>query len=84
MLKVLPERYFKKQEVTDFVEYERDNFLVSVMNDTHFHLIKRPDKNKGSVIRSIRSLNKGYMTLGLQMMPQYEVQHAIIRDTRGI
>ena len=41
MLKLLPEKWFKGKEVTDFVEYERDKFLVSVLDETHFHLINR-------------------------------------------
>ena len=55
-------------------------FLVSLLYDTHFYLVSRADKK----IASIRSLNAGYVTLGFQMMPQYEVQFALVRDTRGL
>ena len=67
-------------EVNDFVEYERDVFLVTCLNDTNFHLIKRLEKK----VVSIRSLNPNYISMGIQMMPQYETQFALIRDTRGI
>ena len=79
-LELLPERYFKGKGVTDFVEYQRGMFLVSLLYDTHFYLVNRADKK----IASIRSLNAGYVTLGFQMMPQYEVQFALVRDTRGL
>ena len=80
LLELLPERYFKGKGVTDFVEYQRDMFIVSLLQDTHFYLVNRADKK----IASIRSLNAGYVTLGIQMMPQYEVQFALVRDTRGL
>ena len=65
MLEVLKEKYFYNKCVTDFVEYERDKFLVCCLDDTHFNLINRADKK----ITKIRSLNAGYVTLGIQMMP---------------
>ena len=69
MLDILKEKYFTKKPVTDFVEYERDKFLVCCLGDTHFHLLNRQDKK----IARIRSLNADYVTLGVQMMPQYEL-----------
>ena len=69
MLEVLKEKYFYNKCVTDFVEYERDKLLVCCLDDTHFNLINRADKK----IAKIRSLNAGYVTLGIQMMPQYEL-----------
>ena len=80
LLDMLPEKYFKGKSVTDFVEYQRDMFIVSMLDDTHFHLISRADKK----LASIRSLNAGFVTLGIQMLPQYEFQFALVRDTRGI
>ena len=80
VLQLLPEKYLKGKEVADFVEYERDQFLVSCLRDTHFYLINRQERKTST----IRSLNPGYITLGLQMMPNYERRYALVRDTRGI
>jgi hypothetical protein len=80
LLELLPEKYFKGKSVTDFVEYQRDMFIVSMLDETHFHFINRADKKTAA----IRSLNAGFVTLGIQMMPQYELQYALVRDTRGL
>ena len=61
LLDILPEKYFKGRSVTDFVEYRRDMFIVAMLDDTHFQLISRADKK----VASIRSLNAGFVTLGI-------------------
>lgn len=38
---VLDEKYLKGKMVTDFVEYERDKFFVSVLKDEFFYLVTR-------------------------------------------
>ena len=80
MLNILPEKWLKGKEVTDFIEYERDMFLVSCLNDPNFHFINRNDKSQGHMA----SINSNYITMGMQMLPNYELQIAVIRDTRGV
>ena len=79
-LKLLDERFLKGKEVTDFIEYLRDKFLVTCLSDTHFYIISRSEKKTTTII----SLNSGYITMGIQMMPGYESHYAFVRDTRGI
>lgn len=60
---LLDERYLKGKMVTDFVEYERDKFFVSVLKDSYFYLLTRfADESKMIKIRSIHS---SYVTMGL-------------------
>ena len=80
ILHLLSEKYLKDKDVTDFVEYSIDHFLVSCQQDIQFYLVNRHEKKTAT----IRSLNKGYITMGLQMMPNYERRYAMVRDTRGI
>ena len=80
VLTLLDEKYLKGKEVNDFIEYSRDKFLVSCLREANFYLINREDKK----VTPIMSLNDGYVSLGMQMMPCYENIFALIRDTRGI
>ena len=80
LLDLLPEKYLKDKEVTDFIEYEKDMFLVACLEDENFYFINRKEKKT----THINSINRNYITLGMQMLPNYELQIAIIRDTRGV
>ena len=80
VLTLLDEKYLKGKEVNDFIEYSRDKFLVSCLREANFYLINREDKK----VTPILSLNDGYVSLGMQMMPCYENIFALVRDTRGI
>ena len=79
-LNVLSEKYLKGKNVIDFVEYEIGEFLVTCTNDSNFYIVNRDKKST----TPIASLNANYITMGIQMMPKYEVQYAIVRDLRGI
>ena len=80
VLTLLDEKYLKGKEVNDFIEYSRDKFLVSCLREANFYLINREDKK----VTPILSLNDGYVSLGMQMMPCYENIFVLVRDTRGI
>jgi len=68
--------------VTDFIEYERDKFFVSVLKDDYFYLVTRfvEEKQMGR----IKSISNGYLTMGLQMLPRYEQTFVVVRDNHGI
>lgn len=66
--------------MSDYIEYIRDKFVVSCLNDENFYLINREDKK----VLPIKSLNSEYISLGMQMMPCYESVFVVVRDTRGI
>ena len=80
MLTLLPESYFRGSDVSDFIEYQPHQLLVSCPGDDNFYLVNRD----GGRITPIASLNQNYVTLGMQMMPGYETSFALVRDTRGI
>lgn len=66
----MDEKYLKGKMITDFVEYERDKFIVSILKDNYFYLVTRfvEEKQMGK----IRSINAGYITMGMQVLPKYE------------
>lgn len=78
----LEERYLKGKVVTDFVEYERDKFFVSVLRDDYFYLVTR--FGDASQMGKIRSMNKGYITMGLQPLPRAGQTFLLVRDNRGV
>lgn len=41
LLKLLDEKYLNGKEVTDFIEFEEDNFFVTVLNSNYFYIIRR-------------------------------------------
>ena len=77
---MLDEKYLKGKEVTDYIEYLRDNFVISCLNSNNFYLVNREEKK----VTTIKSLNLDYISLGMQMMPCYEQSFVLVRDTRGI
>jgi hypothetical protein len=79
-LTAISEKYLKGKNVIDFVEYEIGEFLVTCTNDSNFYLVNRDKKTT----TPIASLNANYITMGIQMLPKYEIQYAIVRDLRGI
>ena len=62
-LTILEEKYLKNKMVTDFIEFERDKFFVSVLRDEFFYIVTRFEDQKNMV--KIRSINPGYITMGL-------------------
>ena len=40
-LTILEEKYLKNKMVTDFIEFERDKFFVSVLRDEFFYIVTR-------------------------------------------
>lgn len=79
---VLDEKYLKGKMVTDFVEYERDKFFVSVLNDDYFYLVTRFGEEKQ--MGRIRSMNSAYVTMGLQPLPRAEQTYIVVRDNHGV
>ena len=80
VLNLLKEKYLEKKEVSDFIEYARDHFVVSCLNGADFYLVSREEQKTTPIL----SLNDGYVSLGMQMMPCYENMFVLVRDTRGI
>lgn len=68
--------------VTDFVEYERDKFFVSVLKDDYFYLVTRFGEEKQML--KIRSMNSGYITMGLQPLPRVSQTFIVVRDFHGV
>ena len=69
------------QGVTHFVEYDINHFFVTCKVHTHFFVIHRAEKKK-IPIQSI-SFEKS-PTVGIYMMPLFDTDFALVRNTRGI
>lgn len=79
---ILDEKYLKGKMVTDFIEYERDKFFVSVLKDDFFYLVTRFGDEKQ--LLKIRSMNSNYITMGLQPLPRADQTFIVVRDNHGV
>jgi len=88
-IRLTDEAYCKGTAVNDFVEYKRDTFLVTILEASHFAIIKRPGGggmfNSGKITK-IRSMNSSYLSMGIDLIPgpKLEYAYALVRDRRGI
>jgi len=78
----LDEKYLKGKMVTDFIEYERDKFFVSVLKDDFFYLVTRFGDEKQML--KIRSMNSNYISMGLQPLPRADQTFIVVRDNHGV
>lgn len=76
------ESYLRGKTVIDFIEYDRDKFFVTVLNDEFYYLVTRFSDDKQ--IGKIRSITSSYVTMGIQMLPRYEQTFVVVRDNRGV
>lgn len=87
-VKLTSEQYCKDNAVNDFIEYKRDHFLVCMIEVNLFAIVQRAQGGyfDNGKIRKVRSLNMGYLTMGLQLIqgPRIDSSFVLVRDRRGI
>ena len=67
------EQYCKDNPVNDFIEFKTNQFLVSILEADYFAIVERPESTgffggSGKVTK-IRSINRGYMSMGMSLLP---------------
>ena len=67
-VRMTDEVYAKNSAVNDFVEFKRDNFLITILEANHFLIVQRP-KGEGffdsGKTTKIRSLHSPYLSMGI-------------------
>ena len=84
------EKYFVGQTVDDFIEFKRDTFFTTILDGNFFGIIERPAGqgffDSGANIKKVRSIQEGYMSMGMEIIPGPRLEEAfiLVRDRRGV
>ena len=89
-VKLNGEDYLKGKAVSDFIEFKRDSFFVTLLETDYFAIVVRPSGSGlfsgGGTTKKIPSLNAPYLSMGLELVPgpRLDESFILVRDRRGI